>query len=117
MSDQHDGHVGHIVPMWLLIAVGASLTVLTVITVTVTRWDFGYNVNLLVAMIIATVKAALVALYFMHLRWDKPFNGIVFIGSLAFAALFVILALIDTSAYHDDLIPEYAPAVEQLKGQ
>ena len=44
---------------------------------------------------IASVKATLVAAYFMHLRYDKSFHGLVFISSLLFAALFLALTLID----------------------
>ena len=113
MSDHHPGRVGHIVPLWLLVAVGAALTVLTIVTVAVRGIDLGYNANLFVAMFIATIKGALVVLYFMHLRWDRPFNALVFIAALVFLALFLSFAMLDTGAYHRDLIPGYAPAVNQ----
>ena len=41
------------------------------------------------------MKATLVAAYFMHLRYDKSFNGLVFISSLLFVALFLALTLMD----------------------
>ena len=46
-------------------------------------------------MMIATVKATLVILYFMHLRHDKPMNALVFVTGLVFLAVFLILCLID----------------------
>lgn len=101
----------HVVPLRTLLAVWAALVVLTVVTVAVTYVDLG-PLNLAVALLIATVKASLVALYFMHLRWDRPFNALVLIGALAFVALFIGIALIDTTAYHPNLIPGYAPAVK-----
>ena len=105
----HPGDPGvHAVPWPLLVAVWAALAVLTYVTVKVTDFNFG-ALNLWIAMAIATVKGSLVVLYFMHLRWDRPFNAIVLIGALAFVTLFVSLALMDTLAYQPDLIPGQAP--------
>ena len=44
--------------------------------------------NVIIAMLIAGVKASLVALFFMHLRWDRPVNAIVFCSTLFFLGLF-----------------------------
>ncbi|HTM45690.1 MAG TPA: cytochrome C oxidase subunit IV family protein [Polyangiaceae bacterium] len=107
MSDKHEGngHGGfaHVLPVHLLVGVWAALMVLTVITVTVTSIDLGRSVNLIIAMGIATLKAALVALYFMHLRWDRPFNALVFVSSLLFVSLFISIALLDKSEYEPDI--------------
>lgn len=102
--------VGHVVPLWLLAAVLGALLVLTYITVAATYFDLG-SANLWLAMAIATVKAYLVALYFMHLRFDRPFNGVLFLCALVFVALFVGIALMDSLAYRPDLIPGYAPGM------
>lgn len=107
----HHEHVGHVVPKYILWGTWAALMVLTVLTVAVTYKDLG-SLNLFIAMAIATVKASLVVLFFMHLRWDAPFNAIVFISSLVFVALFIYLALIDTDAYKPNIIPGYAPAMQ-----
>ncbi len=48
---------------------------------------------------IATMKAALVALYFMHLRYDHPFHSLVFVAGLVFLTLFLALTLLDTLQY------------------
>jgi len=100
----------HVVGMKTLLAVWGALVVLTVVTVAVTYVDLG-PLNLVVALLIATVKGSLVALYFMHLRWDRPFNALVFLGALAFVALFIGIALLDTTAYRPELIPGYAPGL------
>ena len=104
----------HVVPVRLFALVWISLMALTVITVAVTYVDLG-GLNLWVAMMIATVKALLVALYFMHLRWDRLFNGFVFICGLVFVGLFVGIALMDTSAYKPELIPGYSPGMERVQ--
>ncbi|MHC4317279.1 MAG: cytochrome C oxidase subunit IV family protein [Planctomycetota bacterium] len=106
------GGVGHIVPVKVLAATGLALLVLTVITVWVASFDFG-NVNIWVALSIAALKASLVVLFFMHLRYDRPFNGIIFVTSLAFVTLFIAFALTDTREYAPSMEPGDAPLVEQ----
>lgn len=110
----------HIVPFWLLATTLAVLLILTVITVGVTKYDFGAVMNLWVAMIIATAKATLVGLYFMHLRYEKPIVAIVLIASLFFVLLFVGLALMDSVAYQGSIgalreadPSQYAPELER----
>jgi cytochrome c oxidase subunit 4 len=92
----HSG-LGHVVPLWLLIAVFAALMLLTGLTVAVAQVDLG-NVNLYLAMAIATVKASLVVLFFMHLFWDRGFNTMIFIGCLLFVSLFIGITLTDQRA-------------------
>jgi cytochrome c oxidase subunit 4 len=108
---QGDAHptVGHVVPIRILAGVGLALAVFTILTVAVTRVDLGASWNLFVAMAIATIKGSLVVLYFMHLRWDRPFNAVVLISALVFLFLFISFALMDTISYERDLIPGYAP--------
>lgn len=109
---QTDHGPGHVVSLRILLAVFLCLVALTVVTVEATRIDLG-PLNLWIAMAIATVKASLVALYFMHLRYDKPINAIVLITALLFVMLFVGLALTDTIEYQPDLIPDYAPGMQR----
>jgi cytochrome c oxidase subunit 4 len=110
MEEHGNASAVHVVPMRVLVAVWLSLMVLTVITVAATWVDLG-SLNLWLALAIATLKASLVLLYFMHMRYDHPFNAIVFIGALLFVMLFVVLALMDTRAYQPELIPGYAPGM------
>lgn len=106
----HHG-VGHVAPLWVLAGVWITLMVLTYITVAVTQYDLG-EFNLYIAMAIATVKAALVVFFFMHLFWDRPFNAVVFIISLAGVALFISGAMIDTLEYRPQIIETYQPAID-----
>ena len=69
----HGEHVGHLVPVRYLVIAGLALLALTVITVAVRFVDLG-EANMPIAMGVAVVKATIVALVFMHLRWDRPFN-------------------------------------------
>ncbi len=95
--------VGHVVPLPLLLGIGGALMLLTVVTVAVTYIDLG-KYNLWLALLIAGFKAFLVSLYFMHLRWDRPFNGFIFLGAIAFVMLFVGFALMDSMAYQHQII-------------
>lgn len=104
--------IGHIVPLRLLAAVFAALVTLTLITVAVTYVDFGSpEINLVVAIGIAAVKACLVGLFFMHLRWDSPFNSLVMVASLLFVALIIIFALFDSYNYSQHYEPQQSPAL------
>jgi len=99
--DQHDGHA-HVMPLPFLFATFGALVFLTIITVTASKLSLG-AAEIWVAMGIATAKAGLVALYFMHLRYDKPFNSFLFLFSLVFAAIFIGLALVDSTAYQPEV--------------
>jgi cytochrome c oxidase subunit 4 len=100
----HDDHgLGHIVSPGILWATGITLIVLTVITVSVRYLDAG-EMNVPIALGIAGVKATLVALFFMHLRWDRPFNGMIFVTSIILAVLFMMFALMDTGQYEPSVI-------------
>jgi cytochrome c oxidase subunit 4 len=96
-SGDHSGGDHH-GPTWLLLfGIFVVLMILTVITVGVTTYDFGYRMNLVVALVIAFVKATLVGIYFMHLRWDPPIFSYVLVASLAFVTLFIVFSLLDTA--------------------
>lgn len=110
-TDEHHA-VGHIVPISLLVVTGGGLLVLTVITVWVASFDFG-AANVWIALGIAALKGSLVVLFFMHLLWDRPFNGVIFVSSLAFVALFISFAMTDTFEYAPDVDTGDAPLVQQ----
>lgn len=104
--DEHGEHHGlaHVASMKVLVGVFGALLFLTVITVLAAQVDFGSKaLNLGVAMAIATLKASLVILYFMHIRYDKLFHSVLIAGGLLAAALFVAFALVDRSQYEADV--------------
>jgi len=105
--------IGHVVPLKVLAAVFVTLLALTALTVAAAGVNLG-NLNLYVALTIAGVKASLVVLYFMHLRYDRPFLLVVFIGCLGFVVLFISLVLTDAAAYRPSLTPGEAPAMQKV---
>jgi cytochrome c oxidase subunit 4 len=99
----HDHGLAHTTPVSLLFTILGLLLALTIATVAVTAIDLGAQGNLVVAMVIATVKAALVCTFFMHLLWDKKFNTILFLTSVLFLILFLSMATTDRSEYQHDV--------------
>src|SRR5262245_18307381 len=57
--------------LWKYYAVFGALMVFTIITVAASYLDLGRPGNITLAMIIATIKATLVALIFMHLSHER----------------------------------------------
>jgi cytochrome c oxidase subunit 4 len=111
----HDDHgLAHTMPIPLLFGVLGALLVLTVATVSVTSIDLGAQGNLIVAMIIATIKAALVCVFFMHLLWDKKFNAVLFLTSVLFLILFLSMTTTDRGEYQH-LVDEYRAQQLEVK--
>jgi cytochrome c oxidase subunit 4 len=122
-STHHDDQIGHIVPVKFLVLICALLLFLTAVTVWVSRYDFTEiniaEMGIITALFVATVKATIVGLYFMHLRWDRPFIGFIFVGSILFVVLFICIALTDSLAYQPTIIkgdtPKVTEAMDLLK--
>lgn len=89
---QHEEHSGpgKYVLVWI------ALMVLTVVTVLTGRMHLP-NFGLLLALVIASVKGTLVALYFMHLAEHQGANRLVIAVSVLFVALLIGLSVLDTA--------------------
>lgn len=90
-------HVPHVLPLSTYLKTWGALLVLTVVTVGASYVNFG-AANLWIALLIASAKAATVALVFMHLYWDHKFHAVIFGVSLIFLAIFIIFTLFDTQS-------------------
>lgn len=91
-----DGAVhAHISSTPFYVGVFLTLIVLTVITVGQSYVDLG-RMNLVVVVLIATIKASLVVSFFMHLRYDNKFNALIFLSCLFFIGIFFAYTLNDT---------------------
>lgn len=98
------GH--HISSAKFLWGVAISLFFLTFITVAVTWIQIPEPWNVVVAILIAVVKALIVAAFFMNLYWDTKFNVMLFIMSVVFFGLLIGITLLDTM-YRTDPIPSF----------
>jgi len=85
MSDSHEhaqesapathgehGHAAHDMHLGLYLGVGGFLIIATIITVFLSYVDFGSRSNnIIIAMIVATIKVGFVGAVFMHLKGEK----------------------------------------------
>jgi cytochrome c oxidase subunit 4 len=92
----------HVLPIRTLLVTAATLLALTALTVAVSRLDLG-PLNVVVALAIACGKAAVVALYFMHLRYQRGFQRVILVAAALFAVLFAVFVVFDTVQYQPDL--------------
>jgi len=73
-----------------------ALILLTIMTVTVSVFGADlYSLTVMTALAIASGKAVVVALYFMHLKYDPKIYRIMLGIVLVLFAVFMILTLID----------------------
>lgn len=119
MSDSHheDGyHVhAHITPVKVNLAVLGALFFFTALTVAAYNVRLG-DANLFVAIFIATIKATIVGTFFMHLKYEDPFNTIFFVGSVAFLVLFLGYTVNDT-AHRNEVTAHWGARVDPGTGE
>jgi len=84
----------HVLPLKLYLTIFGALLAGTLVTVTVAYLDLG-PANTLIAMTIAAVKATLVVLWFMHLRWSSRVTWLFALAGLFWLALMIGLTLVD----------------------
>jgi len=99
MSDHDHGHIEEHIKVYL--TVFGALAVLTVLTVSASYMDVSNTEAIFLALSIATVKASLVAGYFMHLITER--QTIIYILCLTFVFFLVcmfvpLITIIDHTA-------------------
>lgn len=118
----HEAHTHHISSPILLWATFLALVALTFLTVAVASYVQleTFPVQLFAPMVfdapmdlswldmpitlgIATAKALLVAVIFMHLQHDKLFNSVLLIGAAIFMVLFIGMVVLDSQQYQPQI--------------
>jgi len=84
----------HIVTKKQYALVFAILLVLTLTTTWASYFDLG-KLNVVVALVIATIKASLVVLFFMHIYWSTKLTKLVVVSGVAWLGLLLWLTLTD----------------------
>jgi cytochrome c oxidase subunit IV len=107
MSDHDEHGLSHVASVKTLLGTWGSLMVLTIVTVLATKIDLGTTKNLMLAMVIAFVKASLVVTFFMHLKYDRLFHTVLLIFGICAASLFVGYTLLDSNQYQESIIWDY----------
>ena len=113
-ADDGGVHV-HVSSVPFYIAVFLGLFVLTGMTVGQSYVDLG-KLNIVIVVLIATMKASLVVTFFMHLRWDNKFNALIFISTIFFIGIFFAYTLHDTDR-RGELDPDQNVKVWQKNGE
>lgn len=88
---------GHVAPLKLYIGIFLTLMVLTVVTVLVAYVNLG-TFNKVVALSIASFKATLVVLYFMHVKYQSRLTKLVVVTGFFFLAILLGMTMIDYSS-------------------
>ena len=86
----------HIVTKKQYAYVFGILLVLTLLTTGIGMIDLG-PINVVVALVIATIKALLVVLFFMHIYWSNRLNKLAIVSGVAWLILLLWLTLAATS--------------------
>ena len=103
MAGEHK-HPNYMAIFWLL-------AILTVIELIVVFLPFGKMVNGTMLCALAVGKAAVVAMYFMHLKFESRTLGLIALTPLAIATLFVFVILPD-AFFVDHKTANLKPATE-----
>ncbi len=94
----------HIVSPKIYAVIFASLMLGTSITVWAAFQNFG-PFNIVIALAIATIKATLVVLYFMHARYSPKRTQLVIVCSVFWLAIMLALTLSDYNTRRRDMRP------------
>ena len=85
----------HIVPVRVYFAIFLALLVGTALTVAAAFYDFPWRFNTVVALTIATIKATLVVLYFMHVRYSARLIWVIVAAALFWMGIMFALTFGD----------------------
>lgn len=111
-SHSHGEELGHIVPESTFLKILIALLVLTVITVLAAQVNMG-DWNIAGAMLIASVKASLVVLVFMHGKYENKILWTYIL--IPFILLVIMIGGVFTDNHRSELIPS-APASHHGEG-
>jgi cytochrome c oxidase subunit 4 len=96
----HAGHheEGHIIPPSTLVLVWLTLLALTGLTITAAGVHLGSG-NVVVAILIATVKVFLVVSWFMHMKYESKLFKVFLSLCLVVLAIVIALTFMDTTLW------------------
>lgn len=84
----------HVVPKSVYVTIFGALMVLTAATVAVAYVDLG-SMNIAVALAVAVVKASLVVLFFMHVKYSSRLVQLVVLASIVWLIILFGITLTD----------------------
>lgn len=81
----------------LYLRIWAVLLALTLVEIGCTALPLGRFTILAILVLLATVKAALVAIYYMHLRWEKVLLGMIALAPFPLATVFAVVLMLENA--------------------
>lgn len=88
----------HIVSPKIYVAIFATLMILTFVTVEAAKADLNQyfpGLNIIVALVIASFKATLVVLFFMHAKYSPRRTQLVIVASVFWLAIMLFMTMSD----------------------
>ena len=113
VENLHESH-HHVSSVGTYVAVFVGLLILTVVTYAVSYANLG-AASLTVAMVVASMKASLVILYFMHLKFEDRFYAFLLTVCMLFVGIFFFVVLNDlhfTGALNTETHVQFKKSVE-----
>lgn len=105
-EDTH--HLHHIVPPKVYAIVITCLMVLTIFTVIVAYKNWGHLwLNVTIALTVAIIKASIVVLYFMHVRWSGRLIHVTLGASILFFFVLIAGVMMDQASRATTVTPAY----------
>lgn len=92
LAAEHSGD--HVIPGSIYIGIWAALMVLTAVTVFASEIDLG-PWNIVLALLIATIKGTLVVLFFMHLKYSPKLTVVTVVAAVFFLLILLGLSMTD----------------------
>src|SRR5277367_5595382 len=94
-SDQeHFDPSSHIAPISMYVGIWAALMVFTGLTVFAATVEL-HVFNIVLALVIATIKGTLVVLFFMHLRYSTKLTMVTVVAAIFFLIIMFSLSMTD----------------------
>jgi cytochrome c oxidase subunit 4 len=84
----------HVLPDGLFVMVWVGLLILTGVTVAGSVF-FPGQIGIAVAIVVTPIKATLILMYFMHLKYEKPGFVIMFLVAVGILSVFMGLTFFD----------------------
>ena len=90
----------HIVSVKVYLAIFLALLAGTALTVVAAFYDFPWRLNTIVALTIASIKATLVVLYFMHVRYSPRLVWVIVASALFWMGILFAFTFSDYFTRH-----------------
>jgi cytochrome c oxidase subunit 4 len=87
-------HTDHVIPTRIYYVIFGILMLCTYLTVQIAFFDLGV-LNTIAALVIAVLKATLVVLFFMHVKYSTQLTWAVVLGSVFWLGILLTLTMSD----------------------